>query len=362
MNGRRRALLLLCTVVIGAVAVEMFARIRLRFKYGRFNSDFYTSRFDEKTGLMLADPSQDVGAVHINAHGLRGPEIRTPRGEHVVRVAFLGGSTTFCAEVDQDSMWPVRVCRLLGERHSGVEFEPIVAAYPGQFIEQSKKMLALKVAPLEPDFIVFYEATNDLSRDTRRLADAQGLFTGGGDERSWLARTSVAWDLIEKNWKARARARAAKAGTDRLKFDAEDLAKGFESALAGLVSDCRAVSPNLMLFTFSTRLRPEQSPAEQLESASSSLYYMPYMDLAGLLAGFAAYNRAIRRVAEATGTPLGEIAEKIPGDARHFHDSVHLTREGCAAMADLVIDALERNAAFRAVVARRGGAPGLDSK
>ncbi len=352
MNRRRRALVFLLAAVIGATALETFARIRMRVKYGRFDSDFYANHVDAASGLRLPDPSQDVGFVHINAHGLRGPEIVEPRRPGTVRIAFVGGSTTFCAEVDQESMWPVQVCRRLAAREPGLQFEPIVAALPGQFVEQARKLVDLEVAPLRPDVFVIYEATNDLSRDTRQLADAQGLFVAVGDERSWLARTSVAWDLIEKNFRAQARARAASTGEGRLKFDAEDLARRFESSLTRLVDRCRELSPCTMLCTFCTRLRAEQSEADRLAAASSSLYYMPYMDVPGLLDGFAAYNRAIRRVGATTATTIAEIEGKIPGDARHFHDSVHFTKDGCDVMADLVVNALVADATFLATLKR----------
>ena len=81
-------------------------------------------------------------------------------------------------------------------------------------------------------------------------------------------------------------------------------------------------------------------------------YYMPYMSHAALVQGFAAYNRAIRAVAAATGAVLVAGEDDVPADDEHFADSVHFTDAGCRWQAQRVAAALERAPAFQGLFAR----------
>jgi hypothetical protein len=72
-------------------------------------------------------------------------------------------------------------------------------------------------------------------------------------------------------------------------------------------------------------LRQEQSPEEKKESAVTNLYYTPYFTPDDLLRHFGAYNAVIRRVATENGVVLIGGESDIPGDNRHFVDSVHFT-------------------------------------
>jgi hypothetical protein len=55
-------------------------------------------------------------------------------------------------------------------------------------------------------------------------------------------------------------------------------------------------------------------------------------------------------VARDTGVLLIEGEQEIPGDMAHFHDSVHFTDAGSAAMAQRVSRALINNDRVRAIV------------
>jgi lysophospholipase L1-like esterase len=345
-----RRLLLVCAVMlIGAGLCEVGARVRMQMKYGRTTTEIYDKVMDPVTGVNAPVPSQDCGFLHINALGFRGPEIAVQNAPGSLRIAYLGGSTTFCAEASSDAAtWPALVTAELA-KSTGVPCDYVNAALPGIGLKELRRILEFRVARLKPDVIVIYEATNDLSRDTRLLAEQRGLFTPRGDERSLLARISVAWDLIEKNLRVGARKRDAVANEGRLEFDADQLAEGFRSELEVLVDEAKAVAPVVVLVTFSTRMRAAQTPEQQLAGASTSLLYMPYMSIGGLLRGFAAYNRVIRDVAAAKGVVLVDGEESIPGDGAHFNDSVHFTDAGCKKQAERVSAVIAREHVMQAI-------------
>lgn len=351
-SWQRKALLAIVTAAVCCAALEVAARVRMSMRYGRTTNEYYATTIDPGSGLKVPAPSQNVGRWHINALGFRGDEIALEKPPGAVRIAFLGASTTFCAEASGDSKtWPARVCALLAERFPGKRFECVNSGIPGIGIDECRKLLKHRVAPVRPDVIVVYEATNDLSRDTRTLALERGLIDENPDSRSFLARHSVMIDLLEKNLRLAAREKGSRDGGRLLDFDAATLTEVYRQRYGALLADAKQVAPRVVACTFSTQLRPDQPPDRQREASNTSIYYMPYMDPPRLLAGFAAYNAAIRAAAADQGALLVEAALTIPGDPAHFADSVHFTDAGCETMARCVVDAMLGDDAMKALLA-----------
>ena len=199
--------------------------------------------------------------------------------------------------------------------------------------------------------IVIYHGTNDLTNDTRTLATAEGLFDPEVKETDAIGEFWLSWYLLKKNVLFRARQDGAQE-QKRLEWDPETASRYFADRLRRLIREAKSVAPVVCVVTFSQRLRPEQTPEEQLESCSSSLYYMPFLDVPGLMAGFREYNRVIREVAKETGVILVEDENRIPGDAEHFNDSVHMTDAGLAIQAERIFEVLSEAPAYRTFVER----------
>ena len=95
MSGRQR------TAVIGDVCLALFGRHSgPRLAQARAGEDTY--RFDNKIGLRLPMPGFTSPRLTINSLGFRGPELPRKKPPGTYRIAFLGGSTTYCAEVSGD--------------------------------------------------------------------------------------------------------------------------------------------------------------------------------------------------------------------------------------------------------------------
>jgi lysophospholipase L1-like esterase len=82
---------------------------------------------------------------------------------------------------------------------------------------------------------------------------------------------------------------------------------------------------------------------------------MPYMTIETLLDGFDAYNSVIADVAAEEKVILIDGENEIPGDARHFNDSVHFTDAGSKAMAERVVRRLRQAPALQSLIASRVG-------
>ncbi|MHC4550576.1 MAG: SGNH/GDSL hydrolase family protein [Planctomycetota bacterium] len=356
MSTRAKRLLAIVIAVMFALLLgEGAMRIRHKLKYGTATATVHRFTTDEESGLPVPAPGYRTHLITHDSRGFRSPELTEPRPPGRIRLAFLGGSTTYCAETSGDAeTWPALVCASLRQRFPTAEFDFVNGGVPGYAVEHSIKNLAHRVKPLRPDVIVVYHLANDFSGDTRVLAEEKGLWRGKVEDPSWLARHSVLWHSIEKNLEVRARMRAAAAGENRLEYDPRDLSRDFHRDLSRLLRDAREVAPVVAVATFSTQARREQPQDVQLKACNTALFYMPYMSIQGLLDGWGEYNRVIRETAKETGVLLIGGESDIPGDRAHFHDSVHFTDAGCEAMARRVVETLAAADSFRALVAKKG--------
>jgi lysophospholipase L1-like esterase len=337
------ALALISLLLLGGLA-ELIVRIRAQIRYG---SGFFgieqLYRESAELGIRELVPSTTAGHIHINSLGFRGPEIATPKADGTTRIAFLGGSTTLCAEVSGDAdAWPAVTVERLRRQLTKRDFDYINGGVPGYTTRDSRRAFDARVARHAPDIAVIYHATNDLSRNSLSAAARQRVDTAYLHDRgmTWVGHYSLLWYLVEKNLRIRSTQRTSAGETNEFVADVPDLARQFEADLRALVAGVQVAGPRVVLVTIATRLRRDQSPAEQRIAAASALYYVPFMTPADLVESYTAYNDVIRRVAGELGLLLVEAELAIPADALHFADTVHFTDRGSHRLGELVADAL----------------------
>ena len=221
--------------------------------------------------------------------------------------------------------------------HPDRRFDYVNAGVPGYTTRESLKRFEAEVSAFDPDLVVIYHATNDLSGNSRKAAKAQGLSSEAGDRTlTWLSNWSMLAYLVEKNLRILALQAAVDDPSNKLNADPTVLAAPFEDDLRKLVQTVKASGAKVALVSFVTRLRRDQTPEEKKAAAVTSLYYMPYMTPDGLIDGFEAYNRTIRKVAKEEGATFVDAAMAVPGDAARFADSVHFKDQGAAGIARVV--------------------------
>jgi lysophospholipase L1-like esterase len=316
------------TIVL-ALSAEAAVRVIQSWRHGSDLTIEELYHIDPATGLRVPVAGFNNGRISINSLGFRGPELKSPKPPNTLRIAFLGASTTFCATLSNDATWPHLVAEALQARLPDRRIDYVNAGVPGYTVQASLKNLVARVAPLHPDVIVIYHATNDLSKFSAELARKEDLAVAeerGDAGLSWLSNYSMLWYLVEKNLTIIRRQRTAERLRGKLNFVPKALAAPFKRDLMTLTARSKEIADHVVLVTFSTRLRAEQTPAERKQAAVTSLYYMPYMTPDGLIEAFAAYNKAIREVADELNVGLIGGKNDIPGDAAHFVDSVHYRR------------------------------------
>lgn len=353
------ALLTVTALLAMLLAAEIAVRVRQHLKYGTAAvvEDYYT--VDPKLSLRVPIAGFSSGRISINTLGFRGPEIPVVKVSGTVRLAFLGASTTWCGEVSSNEhVWTHLVTESLGKTFSHARFDYVNAGVPGYTMGSILKTMELRVAPLEPDIVVIYEAANNLSGDLRERAAAQGLVqTAEFQKFSWPSRYSVLWSLVEKNLRVLTAQGAAQKNAGRLAVDVSTLGREYQEGLTKVVRAAQRHAKVVAVATFSIHPRRDQAPEQQLRGSLSAFVYMPFITPQLLIEAYERYNDIAREVARETGALLIEHQDDIPGNPLHFADAVHFTDLGSQTMAQRIAAALASSAEVRALA---GAAPKKD--
>lgn len=353
MRLSHREKVLMTTVLVVSMIVVMLGlaegTVRLRQWLAEGHSGKLSDLFAQQGDLRVLLPDARTRTISVNSLGFRGPPLTQPKPAGALRIAFVGGSTTFCAEVsDNDMTWPHLVTVAIQDAYPETAVDFVNAAVPGYTVKSSLLNYRRRVAPLHPDVTVIYHATNDLSWETRALAREQGIYEEGGKgQRSRLAEHSQLWHLVVKNLRIMEVQNDVSKASSRLDFVPSELGSHFRKQLTQLVIEAKEVSGLVALVTFSHQIRPEQTAEQQLKAAASALYYMPFMEPQGLIDAFRQYNQIIAEVASETGALLIDGDAIIPGNSEYFNDTVHFKDAGSRVMARRVSQALLNDPEFR---------------
>jgi len=362
--ARRTAFTLLATVLFTMtmlVVSEAAVRLRAWVRYGSAQPDAMDqmAAIDPSTGLNLPRPGYERHSsrisIRINSLGFRGDEITVAKPKRTVRIAALGASTTFCAEVSgNDATWPHRLQQALQRDHPEVTIQVVNAGVPGYVASDSLKNLQRRVLPLDPDLVIYYEANNDLALDTRRLARVRDL--DSASEGAWsrtLARYSLLFDLVRKN--SRIWAAGSTGLVEKLDSLPANLPDRFIGQLDLIHAELERRQVPMLMSTFFVKYRRGQPRDVQMHNASGVFYYMPWMKLEHLLDGIDQYNDAIVKYADSHGVSVIDDRDSIPGDDEHFADWVHFADAGAAAMGERFARFIDGHELLRPAIAKAAG-------
>lgn len=360
ISFRRRILFLSLVLIALAAVLELGTRGYNRLRTGRWtvgdperaavNAGLYTSNVwtgqIPRPGAVVEFPGR---SIHINSLGFRGYEISPHKSAGTVRIACLGGSTTFDVKVSDDTRtWPAQMEAVLRARHGIRNVEVINAATCGYSLQRSLIDLTTRVLDVRPDWIICYAGVNDLAAAHRpdHQVGQSHLATVTPQETPWyrrlmgtsefcnevVSRLRYARQLKYGNWEGRPIER-----TDEP--DPRGIA-AFGRNLKTLVGICRAHDIRLALVTVRTAYAPMQPMDVQMELARMDLMDHSNLSLQGHYRGYAMINQVIREVGRAYQVPVIDQAMALPAGDMHFADSVHFNDAGAAALAMLAADEL----------------------
>jgi lysophospholipase L1-like esterase len=352
LSWRRKLLFAGIIILFFFGVLEIVVRARAWAKYGSFTltePHEQVTVYDVELGQRALLPSAEVHSanlsVSINSLGFRGKEITVEKPPRTIRIACVGASTTYCAEVPDAATWPARLQVLLQEKHPDIRIEVLNVGVPGYTLVQSHKFFERRILPLQPDMVIYYEANNEFAHDTRRLAEETGLLAPAETNMpKWaktLSRYSLLFNLGYKNLRIGAAKGDAKRG--KLERIPPELTTSFVDHLGKLHDELKLRDIPLILSCFLVKYRRDQDRATQIANADVSFYYMPWMTIDALLDAVDLYNDAIVRFGRQRGIFAIEDRTSLPPDSKHFADCIHFADEGCARMAERMARGLEES-------------------
>jgi len=202
--------------------------------------------------------------------------------------------------------------------------------------------------------VIYYEAHNEIVRDTKEIAVRDGLVGSRGAQSALVTRLSsysLLFDLAYKNLAILSRRRE----TSAVKIDqvSPELPQRFIGVLDEMRAELERRDIQLVLSTFLVKYRRNQDRQTQVANADIAFYYMPWMSIDGLLNTVDLYNQAILDYAKRANLPVVDDREAIPPDAEHYSDCVHMLDKGNERMADRFAKYLRASGVVDRLIARR---------
>jgi acyl-CoA synthetase (AMP-forming)/AMP-acid ligase II len=307
----------------------------------------------DKTGVRRMQPGVSFGAIEVNSHGFRSPEIAYDKPPETLRIAFLGDSLTFGSWTGgNETTWPFHAIATLRDSHGG-RYDYVNAAMPGNGLGHLAIQLRESIGKFAPDVVTLAPGAGGHRADWARKKVG---YSGVHYRPSAFARRSFLCSLIEKNAVVLLRQARALSDRGKLSFEPHELralSRDFEHGLRELVTACQKRTPLVVLLTREYRIRRSQGRLAQIWSAGSRLFYEPYMSVRAFLDVNDEFNRVYREVAAQTGALLVDIEGLLPPTKEYFEDSSHCTHHANEIIGARVGRVLGEDARFRRLLRER---------
>src|SRR2546426_1602624 len=156
----------------------------------------YTKFFPNTTRHMMVRGR--VTGMNINSSGFRSRhDFLNPKPPGVLRIATLGGSSTFGYEDEDEETYPYILEQTLRTWYPGRRIEVLNLGIPQLRMENILALAATELPSLQPDLITFYEGYNDAMMPKRR-SDAGIVYR----VKDWFYFHSVGWRVVHSRIRA----------------------------------------------------------------------------------------------------------------------------------------------------------------
>lgn len=319
---------------------------------------------------FLPSATTPYGLV-TNAYGWRGRPIEIERQPNVVRIAFVGASTT----VDGHHL-PFSHPEYVGHwlnlwaaaRHPGIRFEVANAGRESIVSTDIAAIVRTEVLPLRPDLVVYYEGGNQFRLET--IVEAMPSSAKHGPERRRVDNLAPDWLRQISRYSALARRIQAAAGFIGSDIDGREWPKpdyrvkwpqGLDEAdpdiafptlplylndilrdLDRIRADLGSMGGELALSSFMWLVKDGMTvdPIRNrhiLDYLNIQNYPFRYRDIERMAAF---QNRVFRKYAEVHGLSFVDVAKSMPFEPDLFVDAVHNTPAGVRVRAWVVLQQL----------------------
>ncbi len=301
-----------------------------------------------------------------NAFGFRSPRLRTiEKPDSQLRIFAIGGSTTECSYLDDADAWPEGVQERLAAVLPNVDV--VNAGHSGDTTRDHIPLLAQRVVPFRPDFVLLLAGANDIglqmasdysplrqdSRSSLRILEPRlkELVQSRLSRRSHVARLGIlagrrlTTQTDQNNpiqdeygrWVEDMRAEMRSLPLVEVDVERYPLPE-FSQNLRSLIGIARSNGIEPVLLTQPALWGAEAGAWEsRLWTARTADYRFSHAQAAEILDRF---NDVTRAVAAELNVPLVDLAREISRSPDFYYDDEHFTIRGAQAVADAVARSL----------------------
>jgi len=272
-------------------------------------------------------------------------------------VAFLGGSTTECRAVPEESRFAYLVGRCL-ESDLKVPVNSYNAARSGNNSLHSLDILLNKVMPLNPDIVVMMHNINDLitlmyentywnkNPNRRVIIEIRPTLVGEIRGVFRVIREYTFPNLYRAYKDVEQRAGVQDQEMDEFRhvrgkkivINEKHLLEEFRRNLQMFVALCRARRVTPVLMTQANRMVENLDSKTWQEVSVLAAQGIKYSDFRKI---YRQFNQTIREVGQADGVTVVDLAREIPAVETHVYDVVHLTERASKMAAQIICRQLE---------------------
>jgi lysophospholipase L1-like esterase len=334
-------------IVIGLLIAEIGARVStyLVFRSGLSEFPDIERRYEQSrvhypkmtVGVVTGEPAQWLAVIpsqdgppriepfgSIPEDGFVQPLPTEPPGPSIVRIAFVGGSTTYDG-------YPERVRERLQKQFGSERIEVVNLGIPASNSATSLLMMRRFLPQIRPQIVVVYHGFNDVVYWRARIAALDRLERGvAGPEDPAIEVMPASRGLFSL-----LRGRATEQPLAGASLDA--IAENYE-AMAALGTELHF---SLWVSTFAAPSYAELD-ADELRYFDAELRYLwPVLGTVDRYAqDLASYHELLRDIAPQFELGLIDVAAEVRGGRASFADNCHLTEAGRELHADAVAAAL----------------------
>lgn len=308
-----------------------------------------------------------MGAGRVNSRGYRGQEFTMSKAPGTIRIVFLGGSAVFDIGASDGQDWPHLVEKEL-QSQGFKQVEVINAGTPGHATWDALGRLYSEIWMFEPDYVVVYEAWNDIKyfkqlspeqsllrtyRPPKTHQDGQRRMIGNpylyytGSLDRFLSHSQLYNRLRNRYWSWQ----QGRVGLEGLVPDrssekpntnfylstySEWGPRQYELNLHLIVRAAQLIGATPVLLT---QVRLPEATNNSTEEAKINY---DYVDLSheALVQAFTDCDQAIFNVAQTEKVPMLDLSSRFSGRTDFFIDHVHTTPVGSEVIAKHVAEFL----------------------
>jgi hypothetical protein len=307
-------------------------------------------------------------SAEINERGYRGKLFAVPKPTGVLRVVVLGGSAAFDAGAGEGQDWPHLANELLWAR-GYPSIEIINAATPGHATWDILGRLYSEIWMFEPDYVVVYEAWNDI-RYFAWLDPNHSLLRGYRPARTTTASNLVdnpfmyytghldrllshsqlytrlrwryqSWQLGMRGLEGVVRLQDGKGDTASQQSYPDDYGvygpRQYALNLSLIADATRYIAATPLFFTQARLVSLSNNETDRQKIG----YERVNLSHEALVRALADCDKAIFAVAKKKDVSVLDLSGLFTGRSEFFYDHVHMTPAGSQAIAKAVADFLE---------------------